>query len=134
MASTSNAPLDPLQTLQAALAVQANSKEQAEILATLRAHLELYPGPIRVLVSTLINRNLVAAGDSLLKKWVIELFHFAVARSDLQLEVKTSSSSVTVGLLFMCSLVLQWPRRQLILLLNSSMTLFLPISSSLSSP
>lgn len=79
---------DPLQTLQAALAVPANSKEQADILATLREFLETHPGPIRILVGTLIN-NVANAGDSLLKRWVIDLFHFAVGRADIPVEQKT---------------------------------------------
>lgn len=82
--------MDPLQTLQAALAVPANSSEQADILNSLRDFLETHPGPIQVLVSTLIN-GVVNAGDSLLKRWVIELFHFAVGRADISIESKTQS-------------------------------------------
>lgn len=87
-------PFDPLQTLQAALAAQANSKEQADILASLREALELQPAPISVLVSSLIG-IVVNAGDALLllKTWVIDLLHFALCRAQLSLEQRTQRSS-----------------------------------------
>lgn len=85
-------PLDPLQTLQAALSVEANGKEQAEILAALRESLELQPAPIVVLVGALIG-FVVNAGDSLLKTWVIDLLHFAICRAPLSLEQRTQRSS-----------------------------------------
>jgi symplekin len=83
-------PVDPLQTLQAALSVPANSEEQAELLSKLRDSLEQHPAPIRVLVGTLI-ASVVNAGDSLLKTWVIDLLHFAICRSTLSMEQKTQS-------------------------------------------
>ncbi|KIK09035.1 hypothetical protein K443DRAFT_672073 [Laccaria amethystina LaAM-08-1] len=85
-------PVDPLQTLQAALSVQANSKEQADLLATLRESLENHPAPIPILVGTLIG-IVVNAGDSLLKRWVIDLLHFAICRSSLSLEQRTQMAS-----------------------------------------
>jgi len=85
---TSN-PVDPLQALQAALTVQANSKEQADLLATLRESLEVHPAPIPILVGTLIG-IVVNARDSLLKRWVIDLLHFAICRSTLTLEQRTN--------------------------------------------
>ena len=84
-------PVDPLQTLQAALSTEQNSKEQADLLALLRESLELQPAPIRVLVPILISK-VVNAGDSLLKSWVIDLFHFGLCRSSLSLDVKTQRS------------------------------------------
>ncbi|KAF8159678.1 Symplekin tight junction protein C terminal-domain-containing protein [Crassisporium funariophilum] len=84
-------PVDPLQTLQAALSVQANSQEQADLLATLRESLENHPAPIPILAQTLIN-IVVNSGDSLLKRWVIDLFHFAICRSSLSLEARTQMS------------------------------------------
>ncbi|KAJ4473814.1 Symplekin tight junction protein C terminal-domain-containing protein [Lentinula aciculospora] len=92
-------PVDPLQTLQAALNTEPNSKEQAEILATLRESLEVQPAPIRVLVPILISK-VVNAGDSLLKSWVIDLFHYGLCRSSLSLDVKTQLSSQTLETLF----------------------------------
>ncbi len=86
-----SSPVDPLQTLQAALTAQANSKEQADLLAVLRESLENHPKPIPILLQTLIN-NLVNAGDSLLKRWVLDLFHYAICRSSLTLDQKTHSS------------------------------------------
>ena len=61
---------DPLQTLQAALAVPADSEAQASLLQTLRENLEAQPTPIPILCSTLI-KTVTGAGDSLLKRWVI---------------------------------------------------------------
>ncbi len=84
----SGTPVDPLQTLQAALTVPANSKEQADLLAALRESLEAHPAPIRILVGTLI--GIVAnTGDSLLKRWVLDLLQFAICRSTLPLDQKT---------------------------------------------
>lgn len=85
-----NVPVDPLQALQAALTVQANSKEQADLLSTLRESLETHPGPIPILVNTLVG-IVVNAGDSLLKRWVIDLLHFAICRSTLSMEQRTQS-------------------------------------------
>ncbi|KAH9479566.1 Symplekin [Psilocybe cubensis] len=85
MASTSN---DPLQTLQAALSAPANSQEQANLLATLRESLEANPAPIPILVQTLIN-VVVNSGDSLLKRWILDLLHFAICRSSLSLDQRT---------------------------------------------
>ena len=84
------ASVDPLQTLQAALTAQADSQEQAELLNTLRESLESHPSPIPILVQTLIN-TVLNAGDSLLKRWVLDLLHFAVSRSSLTLDQKTNS-------------------------------------------
>ncbi|KAH6916084.1 Symplekin tight junction protein C terminal-domain-containing protein [Coprinopsis sp. MPI-PUGE-AT-0042] len=86
-----SAPVDPLQTLQAALSVQANSKEQADLLATLRESLEARPAPIPILVDTLIGIA-VNAGDSLLKRWILDLLQFAICRSNLTLEQRTQMS------------------------------------------
>ena len=72
MAST---PVDPLQTLSAALAVPADSREQADLLASLRSSLEAHPGPIPILCTTLIP-TVAHASDSLLKRWVLDLLHF----------------------------------------------------------
>ncbi|KAG0709256.1 Symplekin tight junction protein C terminal-domain-containing protein [Suillus ampliporus] len=85
-------PVDPLQTLSAALAVPADSKEQADILATLRESLEAHPNPIPILCTTLI-KTVSSAGDSLLKRWVLDLLHFAICRSNLSTEVRTQLAS-----------------------------------------
>ena len=85
-----SSPVDPLQTLQAALTVQANSKEQADLLATLRESLEIHPAPIPILAGTPIG-IVVHANDSLLKRWVIDLLHFAICRSTLSLDQRTQS-------------------------------------------
>ncbi|KAG1760128.1 Symplekin tight junction protein C terminal-domain-containing protein [Suillus occidentalis] len=88
-------PVDPLQTLSAALAVPADSKEQAEILTTLRESLEAHPNPIPILCTTLI-KTVSSAGDSLLKRWVLDLLHFAISRSNLSNEVRTQLASQSV--------------------------------------
>ncbi|KAG6821193.1 hypothetical protein H0H93_004013 [Arthromyces matolae] len=80
--------VDPLQALQAAFSVTANSKEQADILSALREQFEVAPAPIPLLLSTLLSL-VVNAGDSLLKKWVIDLLHFAICRSTLSIEQRT---------------------------------------------
>ncbi|ESK96439.1 cleavage polyadenylation specificity factor [Moniliophthora roreri MCA 2997] len=85
-------PADPLQTLQAALQAPRNSKEEADLLATLRESLEIQPAPIRSLIGTLLS-NVVNAADSLLKTWVIDLLHFAICRSTLSMDQKTQMSS-----------------------------------------
>ncbi|TDL24074.1 hypothetical protein BD410DRAFT_767966 [Rickenella mellea] len=95
-------PLDPLQTLTAALAVPPDSREQAELLAALRENLEAHPAPIPVLCQTLI-RTVSNSQDSLLKRWVLELVQFGLCRSTLSIDVRTSLASasleVLVGLL-----------------------------------
>lgn len=88
----SSAVVDPLQTLQAALTVQANSKEQADILDSLREYLEAQPALIPVLAGTLVGQ-VVNGGDSLLKSWVFNLLHFAICRSALSQDVRTTRES-----------------------------------------
>ena len=89
---TTNAPVDPLQALSAALAVPPNSKEQSDLLNALRENLEAHPNPIPILCTTLI-KTLTGAGDSLRKRWVLDLLHFAIARSSLQLNARTQCKS-----------------------------------------
>ncbi|KAF7294404.1 hypothetical protein MKEN_01432800 [Mycena kentingensis (nom. inval.)] len=90
--------MDPLQMLQNALSVPANSNEQAELLATLRTALEAQPGPIPVLVTALIG-SVVGAGESILKNWVIDLLHFALCRAPLAFEQRTQLASQTLDTL-----------------------------------
>ncbi|KAL4250329.1 hypothetical protein ABKN59_005891 [Abortiporus biennis] len=91
-------PIDPLQALSAALAVPADSKEQAELLAALRESLEAHPGPIPILCTTLL-KTVSAAGDSLLKRWVLDLLHFAICRSTLSIEARTQLASQSLEVL-----------------------------------
>ncbi|KAJ3561803.1 hypothetical protein NP233_g9973 [Leucocoprinus birnbaumii] len=81
-------PVDPLQLLQAALTAPENTKEQADLLTSLRGTLELHPAPIPILVHTLL-RNVTNAEDSLLKRWILDLLHFALGRSSLTIEQRT---------------------------------------------
>lgn len=80
--------MDPLSALAAAIAVEPNSKAQYDLLSDLRKSLEAAPGPIPILCTTLF-KQLVGPGDSLLKKWFLDLLHFAICRSNLSLEVRT---------------------------------------------
>lgn len=81
------APIDPLSQLSLALAAPPDSKEQADLLATLRDSLEGHPS-LSILCSTLI-KTLSGAGDSLLERWVLDLLHFAICRSNLSLDART---------------------------------------------
>ena len=87
-----NNQLDPLQQLSAALAAPAESQQQADLLAALRESLEAFPSPIPVLCSTLL-KTASAANDTLLKRWVLDLLHFAICRSSLPLETRTQRAS-----------------------------------------
>ena len=84
MASTQ---ADPLQQLSAALAAPPDSQQQADLLAALRESLEAYPSPIPVLCSTLLKS--VSGPNETLKRWVLDLLHFAICRSSLSLEART---------------------------------------------
>ena len=86
------APVDPLQLLQAALMSPENTTEQADLLASLRTTLEQHVALIPILVHTLI-RKVMDAEDSLLKRWILDLLHFALGRSTLTIEQRTQSSS-----------------------------------------
>jgi symplekin len=83
------AAVDPLQLLSAALQFPADSKDQADLLATLRESLEARPHPIPILCTTLI-QTVSGAGDSLLKRWVLDLLQFAICRSTLSWETRTN--------------------------------------------
>ena len=87
--SMAAAVVDPLQTLSAALAAPPDSREQADLLTTLRESLEARPQPIPILCTTLL-KNVTGPNDSLLKRWVLDLLHFAICRSSLNIEVRTN--------------------------------------------
>ena len=80
--------MDPLQTLQKAYAVPADSKEQADLLAQLRESLEANPSFIPLLCGSLL-RTLVGAQDSSLKRWTLDLLHYGISRASLSLEKRT---------------------------------------------
>ncbi len=77
--------MDPLQALQAAYSVPADSKEQADLLTSLREHLETNPSFIPVLCSSLV-RAVSGASDSLLKSWTLDLLHYGLSRANLPIE------------------------------------------------
>ena len=85
--SANAASVDPLTQLSLALAAPPDSKEQAELLSTLRESLENHPS-LSILCSTLI-KTLSGAGDSLMKTWVLNLLHFAICKSNLSTEART---------------------------------------------
>jgi symplekin len=81
--------MDPLQALGAALSVPADSKEQADLLAALRETLEAQPHPIPVLCNTLL-KTAAGSNDSLLRRWVLDLLHFGIARAPLAVDAHTN--------------------------------------------
>ena len=84
--------MDPLQALTAALSVPADSKEQADLLAALRETLEAQPHPIPILCNTLL-KTAAGSNDSLLRRWVLELLHFGIARAPLSVDARTNRTS-----------------------------------------
>lgn len=91
--------MDPLQALQAAYSVPADSAEQADLLSKLRENLEAYPSYIPVLCSSLI-RGVSGAQDSLLKHWTLDLLHYGISRANLPVEKRTERAylaSLLVG-------------------------------------
>ena len=89
--------MDPLQALTAALSVPADSKEQADLLAALRETLEAQPHPIPILCSTLL-KTAAGSNDSLLKRWVLDLLHFGIARAPLSVEARTNRACTILPL------------------------------------
>ncbi|KAI0255985.1 Symplekin tight junction protein C terminal-domain-containing protein [Lactifluus subvellereus] len=81
--------MDPLQALTAALSVPADSKEQADLLAALRETLEAQPHPIPILCNTLL-KTAAGSNDSLLRRWVLELLHFGIARAPLAVDTRSN--------------------------------------------
>ena len=77
-----------LRALQAAYEVPADSKEQADLLATLREQLESNPSVIPVLCTNLL-RGVSGASDSLLKSWTLDLLHYGLSRANLPIEKRT---------------------------------------------
>lgn len=84
--------MDPLNTLQAALTAPADSPEQYDLLNKLRESLEAHPAPIPLLLGTLITL-VINQPDSTLKRWVLNLLQFAICRSTLSFEIRTTLSS-----------------------------------------
>ena len=82
------AEMDPLQALQAAYSVPADSKEQEEVLSELRENLEANPSYIPVICSTLI-RGLLGVQDSLIRRWTLDLLHYGISKSNLPVERRT---------------------------------------------
>ncbi|KAI0352302.1 hypothetical protein OH77DRAFT_1523357 [Trametes cingulata] len=97
MAANPAAAVDPLSQLSLALAAPADSQEQADLLVTLRESLENHPS-LSILCSTLI-KTLAGAGDSLLKRWVLDLLHFAICRSSLSLDARTQLADQSLEIL-----------------------------------
>ena len=106
------ATVDPLQTLQAALAQPSNSVEQAELLGALREALEARPQPLPILCATLMGTVNVNVEDSLLKRFVLDLIHFGIARANLPPEQRTQRASnivlnLNLQLNFICTVASQ---------------------------
>jgi hypothetical protein len=96
--------MDPLQALTAALSVPADSKEQADLLAALRETLEAQPHPIPILCNTLL-KTAAGSNDSLLRRWVLDLLHFGIARAPLAVDTRTNRAfwSTLNFLLLVCA-------------------------------
>ena len=90
------ATVDPLQTLQAALAQPANSVEQAQLLEALREALEARPQPLPILCATLLGTVAAGVEDALLKRFVLDLIHFGIARANLSLVHLTRRGQHTI--------------------------------------
>lgn len=108
------ATVDPLQTLQAALAQPQNSVEQAEQLAVLREALEARPQPLPILCATLLGTIAAGVEDSLLKRFVLDLIHFGIARANLSPEQRTQRMWFNIICLNIQLTRAQWRRRALI--------------------
>ena len=96
--------MDPLQALTAALSVPADSKEQADLLAALRETLEAQPHPIPILCNTLL-KTAASSNDSLLKRWVLDLLHFGIARAPLSIEARTNRACFPFSFIVSSSLL-----------------------------
>ncbi|KAH9074729.1 Symplekin tight junction protein C terminal-domain-containing protein [Lactarius deliciosus] len=92
------ASMDPLQALTAALSVPADSKEQSDLLAALRETLEAQPHPIPILCNTLL-KTAAGSNDSLLRRWVLDLLHFGIARAPLAVDTRTQLASRSLDVL-----------------------------------
>lgn len=98
-----SAPNDPYTALSTALALPADSTAQAEALQTANDVLQGRPELIELICVPLLDA--IQAGtasqtkDSIVKKWVLELLAFALGRSSLLLEAKSSIAVKTVPVL-----------------------------------
>lgn len=89
MALDSLRVVDPLQILSSVYQLAPDSPEQAQLLSKLRENLEFRPNPIPILCTSLL-KSVSTQSDSLLKRWVLDLLHFAISRSSLSSEVRTN--------------------------------------------
>jgi symplekin len=85
-------PFDPLATLSAALSAPVDSQQQADSLKTLRDHLESHPNAIPVLCVPLL-QNTAGTEETIFKRWVLDLLHFALHSPALSLDVRTQRES-----------------------------------------
>lgn len=83
-----SAPTDPVSALTHALSLPTDSPEQAHALKALRHIFEVQPAAIPQFCITLL-QNAVAGKDSLFKRFIIELFCFALGTVGLSLDVRT---------------------------------------------
>ena len=81
------APLDPLEQLGAVANAPVNSAQQAEMLAALRESLEGHPTLATVCSGFAL--GLLPGPDSLLRRWALDLVHFAIAKSALSTDART---------------------------------------------
>ena len=80
-------PLDPLEQMGAVVNAPANSKEQADMLDALRDSIENHPTLATVCSGFAL--GILAGPDSLLRRWALDLVHFAIAKSALSTDART---------------------------------------------
>ncbi|KZT34250.1 hypothetical protein SISSUDRAFT_1065486 [Sistotremastrum suecicum HHB10207 ss-3] len=82
------APVDPIQLFSAAINDPPNSAQQAQTLATLREALESQPNRLPMFLSTLVGST-ARAENSLLKSWMLDLLHYALSQTTLNIDART---------------------------------------------
>ena len=101
MASNGAAALDPLEQMGAVVNAPANSTEQAEMLAALRELLEGHPTLATVCSGFAL--NVLSGPDSLLRRWALDLVHFAICKSALSTDVRTKRAWLLLLPLLHCA-------------------------------
>ena len=102
-------PLDPLEQMGAVVNAPANSKEQADMLAALRDSLENHPTLATVCSGFAL--GILAGPDSLLRRWALDLVHFAIAKSALSTDARTKRTWLALsasGVLFLAKAGCGW--------------------------
>jgi len=94
--SSNSIPQDPVQALGIALSLPAESSEQASALQTASSRFEANPRKLPELCSQLLPM-VVEGGESLLRRWTLEMVGLAVGRGELVDEVKIEGELRMLG-------------------------------------